>query len=218
VYYLFRGLRGISGEPVIGRLSAMNEEAVYKMLDAHAITAEAVYPEDQGGLFPPSIQAVLDEIGVRITFKQMPKVHEGGDIWILDRQKLPGRVMRLAQEVCGYAADRQPVMHRLELLLETHFGDRPAAPATAPAGAADGHFANADEVRAEMNRLRAAIKSLERELIAMKSRPYAGPRHSGAKKTTRDRTQDEVLREIFEHNLELMKLTSTYGITGLADK
>jgi hypothetical protein len=218
VYYLFRGLRGVSGEPVIGRLSALNEEAVHKVLEAHAIIPEAVHPEGAGDLFPPSLQAALDEIGVRIRFDQMVKVHEGGGVWTLDREQLPSRVMRLTREVCGGAADRKPALRHIEQLLETLYGER--RPSTAAAGPAEGHFANADEVRAEMNRLKGAIKSLERELIAMRSRPYVGreAQPSGRKKSPGDRTRDEVLREIFEHNLQLMKLTRAHGITGLTDQ
>jgi hypothetical protein len=218
VYYLFRGLRGVSGEPVIGRLSALNEDAVYNMLETHAIVAEAVHPEQAGMMFPPTLQNALDELGVRIRFDQMPKLHIGGGVWILDREQISGRVMRLAREVSGGAADRKPALHHIEQLLETLYGER--RPSTAAAGPAEGHFANADEVRAEMMRLKAAIASLERELIAMRSRPYAGreARPSDRKKSPGDRTRDEVLREIFEHNLQLMKLTRAHGITGLTDQ
>lgn len=221
MYYLFRGLRGVSGEPVIGRLTALNEEAVHEVLMAHAIISEAIHPETAGDLFPPTVQEAIDEIGLRVRFNQMPKVHEGIGIWTLDRRRIAGRVMQLAHEVCGNAEHWKPALRRIEHLLVTHYGDR--RPDTAAAGAAggiggaEGHFANADEVRAEMQRLKAAIRSLERELILMKSRPYAVSRPFGTKGTPRDRTRDDVLREIFEHNLKLMKLTREHGITGLTD-
>jgi len=69
----------------------------------------------------------------------------------------------------------------------------------------------------ERNRTRGKPSRLQRSswrLISIRSRPAADyePRRRGAKKP-RDRTQDEVLREIFEHNLELMKLTRGHGIT-----
>lgn len=212
--YVFRGLRRESGEPVIGRLIAVNEAAVYKVLEAHGIIAEAVHPEEAGGLFPPSLQEAIDEIGLRITFNQIPKVHEGGGVWILDRRKITGRVMQLAREVCGGAEGWQPALHHIEQMLDTHYGDR--RPDTTTAGAGEGRFASAEEVRAEMNRLKAAIQSLERELGSMKSRPYAEPQPFSTKRTPRDRTRDDVLREIFEHNLQLMKLTREHGINGPA--
>jgi hypothetical protein len=218
VYYLFRGLRRGSDEPIIGRLSAPNEEAVHKVLEALGIVSEAVHREEDGGLFPPALQAELDEIGLRISFNQMPKLPEGHGVWILDPRRISGRVMQLAREVCGSAEDRQPALRRIDQLLEAHYGERRPASGTAVAGTGEGRFANADEVRAEIKRLQAAIKSLERELISLRSRPYADARPYGGKKTPRDRTQDDVLREIFEHNLKLMQLTRQYGITGLADQ
>ncbi len=216
MYYLFRGQRRESGEPVIGRLFALNEAAVDEVLEAHAIIPEMVGPEEASGLFPPTLQAALDDAGLRITFNQMPKVDEGHGIWILARKKIRGRVMQLAREVFGGAEDRQPAMRRVEQLLEGLYGDR--RPGAAAAGAGDGRFANADEVRAEMRRLMSAINKLERELISMKSRPPAERelRRPVTKGAPRDRTHDEVLREIFEHNLELMKLTWEQGITAPA--
>ncbi len=207
MYFLFRGLRRGSGEPVIGRLFALNEETVHEVLESHAIIADTVGPEETGGLFPPTLEASLDEAGMRITFNQMAKVHEGHGVWILDRARIRGRVMQLAREALGGAEDRQPTRRRIEQLLEDLYDER--RPPAAVTGAGEVRFANADEVRAEMRRLMASINKLERELISIRSRPSADrePRRSETKRSNRDRTQDEVLREIFEHNLELMKLT-----------
>lgn len=212
MYYLFRGLRRGSGEPVIGRLFALNEEAVHNLLEAHAIIAETVSPEEPGSLFPPALEAALREAGLRITFDQMAKLHEGQGVWILQREKIRDRVMQLAREALGSAEDRQPARRRIEQLLDTLYGDR--HPGTT-AAAGDGRFANAEEVRAEVQRLMAAINKLERELISLRSRPVADrePRRPAREGTSSDRTRDDVLREIFEHNLELMKLTWEQGIT-----
>lgn len=208
--YLFRGVRRGSGEPVIGQLVAPSEDAVHEVLDAHAIIAEMVASED-ADLFPPALQAALGEVGLRIRFNQMPKVNEGQGVWLLDRKRIGTRVMQLAREAAGGADDRA-ALRRVEELLETLYGDQHPDPHASVAGA--GRFASADEVRAEIRRLMASINRLDRELISIRSRPAADyePRRRGAKKP-RDRTQDEVLREIFEHNLELMKLTKGDGIT-----
>ena len=211
--YLFRGLRRVNGEPIIGRLMAPNEQAAHETIASHDIIAEAVYPEGEGGLFPPALQTMLEESGLQVRFDQMPKILLGGGVWILDRSRFPDRVMYLAGEICRGQEDRQPVLHRVEQLLESYYGDRP--PAGSPMfGSVEGRFASADEVRAEMNRLQIAIRSLERELISLKARPFAErgeSRPAAGRSTPRDRTQDAVLREIFEHNLQLMKLA-----TGLA--
>ncbi len=214
MYYLFRGLQGVSGEAVVGRLVATNEEAVHKALDAHGVIAESISPDAEGRLFPQSLQAALDEIGVRITFNQMPKTHVGGGIWILDRTQFPRRVMGLAREACKDTKDREEALSRIEHLLESLYGDRP--PATSSAMPAEGRFASAEEVRAEMARLQAAIKNLERELRSMRFRPAPEreTRHAARQASSQDRTRDEVLREIFEHNLKLMKLSKEYGING----
>ncbi len=106
MYYLFRGLRRGSGEPVIGRLFALNEEAVHELLEAHAIIADTVSPEEAGGLFPPTLEAALDEAGLRITFNQMPKVHEGHGVWILDQQKFHGNRNNTKHHKVHNTADR----------------------------------------------------------------------------------------------------------------
>ena len=184
-----------------------------EVLETQAIIADTVGSEESLGLFPSTLQAALAEAGVRVRFDQMARVHEGRGVWILEHEKIRGRVMQLAREALGSAEDRQPVRRRIEELLETLYGD--SRPGTADPGAGEGRFANADEVRAEMRRLMAAINKLERELISIRSRPSADrePRRSGTKRAPRDRTRDDVLREIFEHNIELMKLTWEQGIT-----
>ena len=78
MYYLFRGLRRGSGEPVIGRLYALSEEAVRKVLEAREIIADTVGPEDAGGLFPPAIDAALNEAGVHVTFNQLRRPQDIG--------------------------------------------------------------------------------------------------------------------------------------------
>ncbi|MHC5023259.1 MAG: hypothetical protein ACYTGG_05035 [Planctomycetota bacterium] len=216
MHYLFRGLRRGIGEPVIGRILALNEDAVHKVLEAHAIIVDTLSPEEAGGLFPPTLEEALDEAGLRITFNQMARVHEGNGVWILVQDRIRGRVMQLAREALGGDEARQPARRRIEQVLETLYGEK--RPGTAAAGAVEGRFANADEVRAEVRRLMAAINKLERELISMRSRRPAdrAPRRAVAKGAPRDRTRDDLLREIFQHNLELMKLTSGQGITAPA--
>jgi hypothetical protein len=186
---------------------------VHKVLEAHAIVVDAVGPEEAIGLFPPALQAALDEAGLRVKFDQMAKVMEGHGVWILEREKIRGRVMKMAGEALGDAEERQPELRRIEDLLESFYGDRRHGPDVT--GEGEGRFADADEVQAEVRRIRAAIRKLEHELISIRTRPPAGygSRRPAPKRGPRDRTQDEVLREIFQHNLELMNLTSKHGIT-----
>jgi hypothetical protein len=218
VHFLFRGLRRGSGEPVIGQLFAPNEDAVHGVLDAHAIVVEVVGPED-ADLFPPALQAALGEAGLRVRFNQMPKVKEGHGVWILERERIGSRVMQLARNAVRGDSDRQPALRRIEELLDTFYGDRqddPAAPAVDL-----GRFATAEEVRAEMRRLMASINRLERELISIRARPAGDvePRRPGRRSSApRDRTRDDVLREIFEHNLELNRLTRDHGILPATDE
>jgi len=216
VNYLFRGMRRVSGEPIIGRLVAHNEQAARTAIELHDIIAEAVYPEGEGGLFPQTLQTLLEENGVRVRFDQMPKILVGGGVWILDRSRFPDRVMRLADEILCAHEDRKSLLRRLEQMLESYYGDRSQESGSPMFGGVEGRFASADEVRAEMNRLRAAISSLERELISLKSRPYVErgeSRPAAGRSSKRDRTADEVLREIFEHNLQLMKLVTGIGVS-----
>jgi hypothetical protein len=183
------------------------------VLEDHAIIVDMLGPEEAGGLFPPTLEEALEEAGLRITFNQMTRVYEGHEVWILDQDKIRGRVMQLACEALGDDEARQPAYRRIEQVLENLYGDK--RPGAAAAGAGESRFANADEVRSEMKRLMAAIKKLEGELVSMRFRSPAErePRRAATKGAPRDRRRDDVLSEIFRHNLELMKLTCRTGIT-----
>ena len=216
--YLFRGLRRGVGEPVTGRITAPNEDAVHRVLESHAIAVDTLGPEDAGGLFPPTLDAALEAASVRITFDQMARVHEGHGVWTLDQDRIRSRVMQLARGTLGDDEAGQAGRRRIEQALERLYGEKHDAAATAEPTLVDGNFADADEVRAEIQRLMAAIKKLERELTSMRSRPAAtrAQHRIVTGSTPHDRTQAEVLREIFEHNLELMKLTQAqeHGANG----
>jgi len=207
MHYLFRGLRRGVGESVTGRVTAPSEDAVREVLDTHGIIVETLGPEESGGLFPPIVEEALEDAGLRVTFNQLARVHEGRNVWVLDRDKISGRVMRLVREALGEGEAHQHSRHRIGQALETAFGNR--RPAVAPHAGGDRH-AEAGELRAEVNRLMAAMSKLERTMATMATRSWRSdrePRRAVVSRTPRDRTRDEVLLEIFRHNLELMELT-----------
>ncbi|MHC5025647.1 MAG: hypothetical protein ACYTGR_02670 [Planctomycetota bacterium] len=218
MHYLFRGLRRGVGEPVTGRIIAPTEEAVHKVLESHAIIVDTLGPEEAGGLFPPMLEEALEEAGLRINFNQMARVHEGHGVWSLHHDKIRGRVMQLTREALGNDEARQPARRRIEEVLEILYGDK-RPDAGSGEVAVHGQYADAEEVRAEIRRLMAAMNKLERELISIRSRSPAersAPRRAATSSGPRDRTQDDVLREIFQHNLELLKLTQGQGTSAPA--
>lgn len=202
--YLFRGLRRETGEPVEGRVTAPDEDVAYELLGGRDIVVESLGREGDGmttpatPLFDNTLEAALAEVGLRIRFDQLAHRYDGRSIWILERDRIPARVMQLVHEVTGCDDSREPARRRIADLLEATFGGggRPA-PGT-------GRSVESLTLAAEVTRLTEAMRMLER---AMKSMPVAAsrsPRRVRPVRTRHDKARDEVLREILESNLELL--------------
>lgn len=202
---LFRGLRRGTGEPVAGRVIALNEDVARNVLSQHGIAVVSIMPESElpgdlaGAPFDEALEGVLKEAGVRVRFDQLPRWHEGRSIWVLDRDRVRDRVMKLAKEAIGHDISRRHLLVRLEQLLETLFEARHGA---APQPATDSHA-----IAAEVDRLAAALAKMEKAMALMSASARGEPRRSRPHRAARarNRTRDELLAEIFESNLELMR-------------
>jgi hypothetical protein len=118
---------------------------------------------------------------------------------VLDRDRVRDRVMKLAKEAIGHDISRRHLLVRLEQLLETLFEARHGA---APQPATDSHA-----IAAEVDRLAAALAKMEKAMALMSASARGEPRRSRPHRAARarNRTRDELLAEIFESNLELMR-------------
>ncbi len=204
--YLFRGLRRGTGEAVAGRVSALGEEGARKVLGQHGIAVIAVrlesdMPGDRTGApFDEALEGALKEAGVRIRFDQLPRWQEGGSIWVLDRDRVRNRVMKLVIEAISHDAGRRHHLPRIEQLLETLF--------EAAQGAGSQPPADSRAITEEVDRLAAAMAKMEKAMALMSAAAARGePRRALPQRPARarNRTRDDVLTEIFASNLELMR-------------
>lgn len=210
VRFLFRGLRRQTGEPVEGRIFALGEDVARHVLGEQGIAVMSIAPESAtraagtgtgcAPLFDPSLQDVLEEARLRIRFDQLAHRYEGGNVWILDRHRIPGRVMQLANEAIGRDDSRRALLRRIEQVLEALFGQPRPAPAE--------RSADSPGLIGEVGRLAAALDKIEKAIASMSLAPRNEPRHVMAGLAARSRKNKEmldVLIEIFEDNLELRR-------------
>lgn len=208
--YLFRGLRRGTGEPVAGRAVAAREDVARIVLNQHGIAVvsicvEAAGPDAPIAPFDTQLDAALKEAGVRVRFDQLPRRHEGQGVWVLDRERVRDRAMRLVREAIGHDAGKRDLQRRIAGMLETLFEARPAEAAPQPP-------ADALAIAAEVDRLAAALAKIE-QAMALMSAARSEPRRALPARAprARSRARDDVLEEIFKTNLELRR-----AIRGLA--
>ena len=203
--YLFRGLKRETGEPVDGRLVALGEDAARDVLGQHGIAVISVRPESSmpgdgtSAPFDEALEDALREAGVRIRFDQLPRWHEGRGIWVLDRDRIRDRVMRLVNEAIGHDGSRRHLQTRIAQVLEALF-EAPRSVGTQPS---TGSLAIAGEV----DRLAAALARIEKAMASMSVAARGEPRRALPQRAARarNRARDQVLTEIFVSNLELMR-------------
>ncbi len=184
---------------------ALTEDAARNVLGQHGIAVISARPESDtpgdrtGAPFDEALEDALKEAGVPIRFEQLPRWHEGRSIWVLDRDRIRNRVMKLVHEAIGYDASRRHHLPRIEQLLETLFEATPGAGSQAPA--------DSRAIAEEVDRLAAALAKMEKAMALMSATARSEPRRALPQRPARarNRTRDDVLTEIFVSNLELMR-------------
>ena len=186
--FLFQGLKRETWESVEGRVNAPNADAAYNVLGDHGIVCESLEPElitwngngsalkvDQKQL-AEALERALDDAGMRIRFDELTRRYHGKSVWVLDRKRIARVLAQMFQEPRNGSADR---------------------------------FVNSPALEGEVARLTTAVGQIER---AMASAPttVAPAERSREGRTVRKRPnrrekRDEVLLEIFEDNVDLMR-------------
>jgi hypothetical protein len=215
VRYRFRGLRRDTGEPVEGHVTAPTEDAAYQMLGDNAIVAESLRPDPaapngaaaqaKAAQIAGALDRALDEAGLRVNFDQLTRRYQGKSVWVLDRDKIRKHVAKLVDDAIvanlGDDENRQDTRRHIAQVLEKMFQD------TQNLGSE--RSAQSVSLESEVRRLTAVVGQIERAIASMSlaaraARGGGEPRTVRADKA-RDKARDEVLIEIFENNLDLMR-------------
>ncbi len=221
--YRFSGLRRDSGQPVIGHVEAETEDRAYEILGDNSIVVEGLAPDPertddsrQPGL-ASAIDHALEASSHSIPFDSLQGKFAGKRVWVIDREKIKVRVLQTVDEVIRQSRvqteDDTTTRDRLTAALERLFGDNRNL--TSPVSASQ------EALEVQLNRLAGVVHQLEHAVGAMHAATrwsaggYAGGRVTGLapRKRRSDTANDDVLREIFQTNVELHR-----RLSGVADK
>ena len=215
--YRFAGLRRDSGQPVMGHVEAETEDHAYEILGDNRIAVEGLAPDPersddsrQPGL-ASAIDSALEASSHSIPFDSLQGRFAGKRVWVIDRDKIKKRVMQTVDEVIrqsrAQTEDDTTIRDRLTEALERLFGDNRNL--TSPVSASQ------EAMEVQLNRLEDVVHQLEHAVGAMHSatRWSAGGYGGGlARNAPRQRQSsaenDDVLREIFQSNVELHRRLS----------
>jgi len=213
VRYRFAGLRRDSGQPVMGHVEAETEDRAYEILGDNNIVVEGLAPDPertddsrQPGL-ASAIDHALEASSHSIPFDSLQGKFAGKRVWVIDRDKIKTRVLQTVDEVIRqgrtHTDDDATTRIRLTEALERLFGDNRNL--TSPVSASQ------EALEVQLNRLADVVRQLEHAAGAMQTASrwagggYGGGRSFGGAHLQRPSSpeNDEVLREIFQTNLDL---------------
>jgi hypothetical protein len=215
VRYLFRGLRQQTGEPVEGRVTAPTQDVAHDILRDDGIVADSLTPEPaaEGDAaetvteprFAHALERALDDAGFGVSFDLLTGRYQGKSVCLLDQDKIRKRVMEL---VADAAVDDLPddesrvdARRHIAQLLEQVLQYRQ--------NVGSERSPQSQALEAQVNDIAQALGRIERAMASMSlavRRDTGGrPRRAAPGRTARDKTQEEVLLEVFRSNLELIR-------------
>jgi hypothetical protein len=208
-------LRRQTGEPVEGRVTAPTEDAAYDVLGDHGIVAESLQPEpdtdedtaaaETGPRLAQALQHALEEAGLHVSFDLVTGHYQGKSECLIDQENIRQRLAALVDDAGGDGhrdgenrLDARSLIAQLLEELRRNRRNLSAGQSPPPPG-----------LEAQVNHLAEALARLERAMATMsvaarRARP-GRPRTVATGQTAGDKTRDEVLIEIFQSNLELMR-------------
>ena len=192
--YLFRGLRRESGEPVEGHVTVPDEEAAYNVLGDNGIVVGSLTRQPA---LARSLDDALDDAGLPVNFDRLARRYRGKTVWVLDRDRIRQRVMKLVDEaIAAHPRDdegRLDARRHIAEVLERMFEDRR-------------NLGSQQAVQVQVSHLTSVVGQMEKALASMSRQMRrsgrGGPRRAAS---TRDRARDAVLVEVFETNLALIR-------------
>lgn len=231
--FLFRGFERETGKPVEGHVEAADTEAAYQVLSEHGIVTETLRDDAKAlnvsptavGEFADALDSALDSSSSQVPFDALTERYRGKKVWVIDRDKIRQRVAqvvdstlaaseanvesgttareRVADAISGLFHDTRNIasQHNAEIIAQMR----------AIVGAA-GQGVNSAGLTEQIGRLTGVVEQAE-GLIAAMSAALRNVESGGAPRRrymaaapSMGPEQNEVLREIFQSNLELRRL------------
>jgi hypothetical protein len=215
VRYLFRGQRRQTGEPVEGRVTAPTEDVARSILGDGGIVADSLKPEPAAhgdGIatvtdprFAHALERALDDAGFCVRYDHLTGRYQGKSVCLLDQDEIRKRVMKLvddaAVDYCSDDENRLDARRHIAQLLEQVLENR--------RNLSSERSARSLALEAQVNHITQALGRIERVMgsmsMAVRRDGRGQRRRTAGGQTTRDKMQEEVLFEVFQNNLELMR-------------
>jgi hypothetical protein len=230
VRYRFRGLVRDTGQPVEGHVEAATEEEAYNVLGENGFITESVRPDPKplnlGNMpqmpYGDAIDSALDTSSRQIPFDTLQERFRGKQVWVIDREKIRRRVaevvdqilaanmgsgendaltrQRVAEAIDGLFKDNRNITSRVDQVNQTLQQTTRSA-----------HEINTNLER-QISRLAGFITKAEDVLNRISAAARSGgfgfaggyaPKRGRVVGTGQE--QNAVLKEIFEHNLTLLR-------------
>jgi hypothetical protein len=197
----------------MGHVEAESEDCAYDILGDNNIVVEGLAPdpEQTDDSRQPGLATAIDDAlaasSHRVPFDSLQGRFAGKRVWVIDRDKIKKRVLQTVDEVIRQSRanteDDSATADRLTDALERLFGDNRNL--TSPVSA------NQESLEVQLNRLAGVVHQLEHAAGAMQTATrwagggYGGGRATGGAHLQRRRNpeHDDVLREIFQTNVDL---------------
>ncbi len=233
--FLFRGCDRETGNPLEGHVEASDTEAAYQVLSDHGIVTETLdddprplnLPPEAAGIsqFAEALDSALDLSSSQVAFDDLTQKYRGKKVWVIDRDKIRRRVAQVVDstlavhesELDGSTSARERVadainglFHDTNNIASQHNAEL-IAQMRAIVGAA-GQGVNSAGLTEQIGRLTGVVEQAEGLIAAMsaalrniESGGVPRRRFVGAAPSMGSE-QNEVLREIFQSNLELRRV------------
>lgn len=206
--YVFTGLRRETAEPVKGHVTAPTEDVAYDVLGDNGIVAESLKPEPveseaavKTAHVASELEHALDDAGQPVDFDYLTRRYRGKKVWVLDRDKIRGRVMKIVDDAIAEHLrddqDGQEARRYIARLLDNMFQN--------------GHNLGSERsaqtvaLEARVNELGSVVARIEKSMVPVSAGTRRGPQRDATRPRAVDRTRNEVLMELFQSNLALMR-------------
>lgn len=210
--YRFTGLRRESGQPVMGHVEAESEDCACDILGDNGLVVDGIAPDPErtdDSHLSGAIDHALEAGSRTVPLDSLRGRYQGKRVWVIDREKIKTQVLQAVDEVMrqgrGGSEDETATHDRLADALERLFGD--SRNLTSPVSASQ------EAMEVQLNRLTDVVRELEHAVGAIRAAMRSTGRGNGdarvpagpALKRRADPASDEVLRDIFQTNIELRR-------------
>jgi hypothetical protein len=214
VRYRFRGVIRETGKLVEGHVTAPNEDEAFNALSENGIVTEGLQPDPvreaemaANAPFGEAIESALDSSAAQIPFDDLVEKYKGKRVWVIDREKIRGRVSQVVDAALAQAVQSgettQQTRERVMIAIREMFADNRNIATETPASQV--------AMEQQISRMGTLIKQAESVMAMISAAIRRGGFSAGGRRrdfetrAAEEGPNQEVLLEIFKSNIELLR-------------